>query len=254
MYSLDNRRGLIIGIANEHSIAYGCAQAFRAAGAQLAVTYLNSKAEPHVRPLAQALGSDIIMPCDMREPGQLDAVFQEIGSRWGRLDFVLHSIAFAPLDDLHARVTDCTREGFAMAMDISCHSFIRCAKLAEPLMKDGGSLLTISFYGAQKAVEHYNLMGPVKAALESTVRYLAAELGPRRIRVNAISAGPLATRAASGIDHFDALMDRARASAPEHSLVTQSDIGALASFLVSDGARAMTGNTEYIDGGLHAVF
>lgn len=254
MFTLDNKRGLIIGIANDQSIAYGCAQAFHAAGAQLAVTYLNAKAEPHVRPLAEQLGCELILPCDVREPGQLEAVFQEIQAGWGKLDFVLHSIAYAPKEDLHARVVDCTQAGFATAMDVSCHSFIRVAKLAEPLMNDGGTLLTVSFYGSEKVVEHYNLMGPVKAALESSVRYLAAELGSRKIRVHALSPGPLTTRAASGIDRFDQLLERARERTPDHQLVSIADVGNLAAFLVSDGAKSLTGNVEYVDGGLHAMF
>ncbi len=205
---LQHKRGLIIGIANENSIAFGCARVMREQGAELALTYLNEKAEPYVRPLAQRLDSRLVVPCDVREPGRLEDVFARIAQEWGQLDFVLHSIAYAPKEDLHRRVTDCSQAGFAMAMDVSCHSFIRVARLAEPLMTNGGCLLTVTFYGAERAVEDYNLMGPVKAALEGSVRYLAAELGPRRIRVHALSPGPLKTRAASGIDRFDALLDR----------------------------------------------
>lgn len=248
---LTNKRGLIVGIANEHSIAYGCAQAFRAAGADVAITYLNAHAEPYVRPLAELLDSAIIQACDVREPGQLEAVFAAIELRWGKLDFVLHSIAYAPKEDLHARVIDCSQAGFSMAMDVSCHSFIRMARLAEPLMTDGGCLLTVTFYGSEKVVDDYNLMGPVKAALESSVRYLAAELGQKHIRVHALSPGPLRTRAASGIDRFDELMERARARTPEHRLVDIKDVGNLAAFLVGDGAAALTGNVEYVDAGYH---
>jgi enoyl-[acyl-carrier protein] reductase I len=251
--SLANKRGLVVGIANDQSIAYGCAEAFHAAGAELAVTYLNEKAKPHVAPLAESLEAPIFMPCDVRNPGELEAVYERIAKEWGQLDFVLHSIAFAPKDDLYARVTDCTREGFAMAMDVSCHSFIRMAKLAEPLMKHGGTLLTVTFYGSSKVVEHYNLMGPVKAALESSVQYLATELGPKSIRVHALSPGPLKTRAASGIDRFDELLERAKERAPAHQLVSIEDVGALAAFLVGDHARSLTGNIEYIDGGYHMV-
>jgi enoyl-[acyl-carrier protein] reductase I len=248
---LHGKRGLVVGIANEHSIAYGCAQAFHAAGAELAITYLNSRAEPYVRPLAEQLGGDTVLPCDVREPGQLEAVFALLESKWGKLDFVLHSIAYAPIEDLHARVTDCTQAGFNMAMDVSCHSFIRMAHLAEPLMKDGGCLLTVTFYGSEKVVADYNLMGPVKAALESSVRYLAAELGEQRIRVHALSPGPLKTRAASGIDRFDTLLEKARARTPEHKLVDIGDVGNLAAFLVSDKATALTGNIEFVDAGYH---
>jgi enoyl-[acyl-carrier protein] reductase I len=186
---LQGKKGLVIGIANEHSIAYGCAAAFHKAGATLAVTYLNTKAEPYVRPLAEKLNSQIIVPCDVREPGQLEKVFACIREQWGRLDFLLHSIAYAPKEDLHSRITDCSQAGFAMAMDVSCHSFIRMARLAEPLMQRGGCLLTVTFYGSEKVVAEYNLMGPVKAALEASVRYLAAELGQKRIRVHALSPG-----------------------------------------------------------------
>jgi enoyl-[acyl-carrier protein] reductase I len=189
----------------------------------------------------------------VREPGQLEAVFARIRNEWGRLDFLLHSIAYAPKEDLHSRITDCSQAGFALAMDVSCHSFIRMARLAEPLMTGGGCLLTVTFYGSEKVVEDYNLMGPVKAALEASVRYVAAELGPKRIRVHALSPGPLKTRAASGIDRFDELLERARARTPEHRLVSIEDVGNLATFLVSDGAASLTGNIEYIDAGYHIV-
>jgi enoyl-[acyl-carrier protein] reductase I len=251
--SLDGKRGLVIGIANASSIAFGCAKAFRDRGAALAVTYLNVKAEPYVRPLATQLESPIVVPCDVREAGQLEAVFARIQEVWGRLDFVLHSIAYAPKEDLHARVVDCSQAGFNMAMDVSCHSFIRVARLAEPLMSDGGCLLTVTFYGSEKVVEDYNLMGPVKAALESSVRYMAAELGRKRIRVHALSPGPLKTRAASGIERFDELLERARSRTPEHQLVTVEDVGSLAAFLVGDGAAAITGNIEYVDAGYHIL-
>ena len=251
--SLEGKKGLVVGIANANSLAYGCALAFRRLGAELAITYLNAKAEPHVRPLAEELGSQIIVPCDVREPGQLESVFDRVGREWGRLDFLLHAIAFAPKEDLHSRVVDCSQAGFALAMDISCHSFIRMARLAEPLMSAGGCLLTLTFYGAEKVVEHYNLMGPVKAALECTVRYMAAELAPKGIRVHAISPGPLKTRAASGIDDFDDILEKAAARAPTHHLVNIDDVGAVAAFLVGDWARSMTGSTTYVDGGYHII-
>ncbi len=247
------KKGLVTGIANDQSIAYGCAKAFRRLGAELAITYLNDKAKPHVEPLARALDAPILMPLDVSTEGSLEAVFRSIQETWGRLDFVVHSMAFAPKDDLHGRVIDCSRDGFLMAMDISCHSFIRMARLAEPLMKEGGTLLTMSFYGAHKVVEHYNLMGPVKAALEAAGRYLAWELGPKGIRVHMISPGPLKTRAASGISHFDELMEEAAARAPARRLVSIDDVGAAAAALASDGARLITGETIYVDGGLHIV-
>jgi len=251
--TLKGKKGLVIGIANEHSLAYGCARHFHEAGADLAITYLNAKAEPHVRPLATALGSEIVPPCDVTVQRQLEKVFASITERWGHLDFALHSIAYARAEDLNGRIIDCSADGFAFAMQVSVHSFLRMAKLAEPLMTSGGCLLAMSYYGADKAVAHYNVMGPVKAALESVVRYMAVELGPQHIRVNALSPGPVATRAASGIKHFDELLQRAVKLAPEHNLITIDDVGALACFLASDPARAITGNISYVDAGYHIV-
>lgn len=250
---LADKKGLVIGIANEHSIAYGCADAFRALGAEVAITYLNEKAKPYVEPLARQLEAPIFLPCDVREAGQLEAVFEAITQRWGRLDFALHAIAFAPKEDLLGRLTDCSRDGFLLAMDVSCHSFIRMARLAEPLMRTGGALFTMSYYGAEKVIEHYNVMGPVKAALESAVRYLAYELGPKGIRVHAISPGPIKTRAASGIDHFDELMERAAKRAPERSLVSIEDVGVATAVLATDYAKLITGETVYVDGGYHIL-
>lgn len=248
---LSGKKGLIVGIANQDSIAYGCAKAFRRAGADLAVTYLNAKAEPYVRPLADELGAPIIAPLDVRVPGQLEAVFERITADWGRLDFLLHSIAFAPRDDLHGRLVDSSFEGFTLAMDVSCHSFVRMAKLAEPLMDKGGCLLTVSYFGAEKVIEDYGMMGPVKATLETCARYMAAELGDRHIRVNTISPGPMRTRAASGVKNFEVLIDRAVERAPLNRLATIEEVGALAAFLVGDGARSITGNTCYVDAGYH---
>ncbi|MGO4871276.1 MAG: enoyl-ACP reductase FabI [Roseiarcus sp.] len=253
MKSLKGKKGLIVGLANEHSLAYGCARHFRAAGADLALTYLNAKTEPYVRPLAWALGSQITRACDVSVAGQLDAVFEEIAAKWGRLDFALHSIGYARAEDLHGRVVDCSADGFALAMQVSVHSFLRMAKLAEPLMASGGCLLTMSYYGADKAVPHYNVMGPVKAALEAAVRYMAVELGPQHIRVNALSPGPVPTRSGTGIAHFDELLERAAKQAPAHRLVTLDDVGALAAFLVSDAAKAVTGNIAYVDAGYHVL-
>ena len=251
--SLEGKKGLVVGIANADSLAYGCALAFRRLGAELAVTYLNDKARPHVEPLAQELQAPIFLPCDVREPGQLEAVFERVRREWGRLDFLFHSIAFAPKEDLHSRVVDCSRAGFALAMDVSCHSFIRMARLAEPLMTEGGCLLTLTFYGSEKVVEHYNLMGPVKAALESVVRYMAAELAPKGIRVHALSPGPVKTRAASGIDRFDELLVRYAERAPIHHVVGLEDVGAVAAFLVGDWAKSLTGSTTYVDAGYHII-
>lgn len=253
MFSLEGRKALIVGIANRESIAWGCARAFRAQGADLAVTWLNEKAEKFVRPLAEELEAEILMPLDVTVPGSAEAVFAEIAGRWGRLDILLHSIAFAPKADLHGRVVDCSAEGFSLAMDISVHSFLRMIRLAEPLMEGGGCCLSVSFLGSQRVVEHYNVMGPVKAALESATRYAAAELGGKGIRVHALSPGPLATRAASGIDHFDALLDQVATRAPTRRLATVDDVGAMAVYLASDEARNLTGGVHDIDGGFSIV-
>ena len=250
---LNGKKGLIVGIANEHSIAAGCAKAFHEAGANLAVTYLSEKAKPFIEPIAKDIEADLFLPLDIADDEQMDALFQAIEQKWGKLDFLLHSIAFCPKDDLHGRVTDCSRDGFTKAMDISVHSFIRMAKRAEPLMKDGGTLLTVTYHGAEKVVDHYNIMGPVKAALEATTQYLSVELGQKNIRVNALSPGPLHTRAASGIDHFDELVDDAKERAPLHRLVTIEEVGAMASYLISDGGRSVSGNIAFIDAGHHVV-
>jgi enoyl-[acyl-carrier protein] reductase I len=250
---LKGKKALVTGIANDQSIAYGCAKAFRAFGADLAITYLNDKAKPHVEPLAKDLGTSIFMPLDLQVEGQLEAVFNKVEEEWGKLDVCVHSIAFAPKADLQGRVVDCSKEGFLLAMDISCWSFIRMAKLAEPLMKDGGTLSTMTYYGSQMVVDHYNMMGPVKAALESAVRYLAAELGPKGIRVHAISPGPLKTRAASGITDFDELIAKAQEKAPARSLISVEDVGVAVAFLSMNGAKLITGETLYIDGGYHII-
>lgn len=250
---LRGKRGLVVGVANENSIAFGCASKLRAFGAELAVTYANEKSERYVRPLAEQIQASLIMPLNVEHPGELKAVFDQIRTEWGRLDFVIHSIAFAPRDDLHGRVIDCSLQGFQQAMQISCYSFIEMARLAEPLMTEGGAILTMSYYGADKVVNHYNIMGPVKAALQATVRYLAAELGDKDIRVYAVSPGPLKTRAASGIAQFDELVDAAVARSPAHRLVDIAEVGRVVAFLVGGGASGMTGDTIYVDAGLHNV-
>jgi enoyl-[acyl-carrier protein] reductase I len=250
---LEGKRGLIVGIANENSIAWGCAKAFHAFGAELAVTYLNDKARRSVEPLAQAVEAQIVMPLDVRAEGQLEAVFERIAEQWGSLDFVVHSIAFSPKDALQGRVADVSRDGFLTTMEVSCWTFIRMAHLSEPLMRKGGTLFTMTYYGSQMVVKNYNIMGVAKAALESAVRYLAAELGPKGIRVHAISPGPLATRAASGIPEFDTLLDKAKAKAPARSLVSVDDVGVATAFLAHDAARLITGETLYVDGGYHII-
>jgi len=251
--ALQGKKGLIVGIANENSIAWGCARAFRALGAELAITYLNEKAKRFVEPLSQALEAKIFMPLDVMAQGQTEAVFERIGKEWGQLDFLVHSIAFSPREALHGRVIDVGRDGFLKTMDVSCWSFIHMAHLAEPLMKNGGTMFTMTYYGSQMVVENYNIMGVAKAGLECTVRYIASEVGPKGIRVHAISPGPLATRAASGIPEFDELLDKAQAKAPTRSLVSVDDVGKAVAFLALDGAKLITGDTIYIDGGYHIV-
>jgi len=250
---LKGRRGLVVGVANGDSIAFGCAAKLRAFGADIALTYLNDKARPHVEPLAQQLDASLLMPLDVMQPGQMAAVFEQIRNTWRSLDFVIHSIVFAPRDDLHGRIVDCSQAGFLQAMQVSCHSFIEMAHHAEPLMNPGGALITMSYYGADKVVNNYNLMGPVKAALESSVRYMAKELGEKDIRVFAVSPGPLRTRAASGIGHFDELIDMAVTRSPGHRLVDIAEVGRAVAFLVGGGASGMTGDVVYVDAGLHIM-
>lgn len=250
---LAGKRALVVGIANDQSIAWGVAKAMRDAGADLAVTYLNQKAERFVRPLGEELGAPLILPMDAAFPEQEEAVFAAIAKTWGTLDIVVHSIAFAPRDDLHGRVVDSSAEGFAQAMDISVHSFIRLCRRAEPLMTRGGACLTMSFYGAEKVVSSYNLMGPAKAALEAATREVASELGPKGITVNVLSPGPMATRAAGGIADFSEMMEEAKARAPMKRLASIEDVGAAAVFLASDVARNITGETLHIDAGAHIM-
>ncbi|MEM6493091.1 MAG: enoyl-ACP reductase FabI [Pseudomonadota bacterium] len=252
-FSLHQKKALVVGVANEHSIAWGCAKAFRAAQADLAVTYLNEKVEPHVRPLAESVGAEIILPLDVETAGEDEAVFDILEERWGKLDILLHSIAFCEKHDLHGRVIDCSRNGFARAMDVSVHSFMRLLQRAEPLMAPGSTAMTVTFYGSERVVEDYNVMGPVKASLEAVTRYAAAELGEAGISVHALSPGPLATRAASGIAHFDAMLARAAEKAPTRTLATTQDVGAYATFLASEAARNVTGCVHMIDGGYSIV-
>ena len=253
MKTLHGKKGLVVGIANEQSIAWGCAKSFYEAGAELAITYLNDKAQSYVRPLAEKVGADIIMPLDVTDDEQMTTLFRTIDQKWGKLDFLLHSIAFAPKEDLHGPVSACSREGFLKAMDISCHSFIRMASLAASLMQDGGCMLTASYYGGEKVVPKYGIMGPIKAALESTTKYIAAELGHKKIRVNTLSPGPIATRAAGGISDFDQLIKHSQIKAPLHELIDIDSVGQYARFLVSDEAKLITGSTVYIDAGFNIM-
>ncbi len=250
---LKGRKALVVGVANEHSIAYGCAKAFHELGAELAITYINEKTKTYVEPLARKLEAPVFMPLDVAVPGQLEAVFERIANTWGELDIVVHSIAFAPKDDLRGRLLDCSAEGFKIAMDVSCHSFVRMARLAAPLMKNGGTLFAMSYYGANKVVPNYNVMGPVKAALEACCRYLAYELGGKGIRVHAISPGPLKTRAATGLKDFDLLLTEAAQRAPMGELVDIMDVGFACAYLATPYARRLSGETLYVDGGVNIM-
>lgn len=250
---LAGRRALVIGVANEHSIAYGCAQAFRKLGADLALTYLNDKARPFVEPLAEAQQASIFLPLDVTQPAQMDALFEAVRTQWGRLDILVHSIAFAPRADLQGGLLDCSAEGFATAMDISCHSFVRLARRAAPLMTEGGTMFAMTYHGAHVVVPNYNVMGPVKAALEAACRYLAYELGHLGIRVHAISPGPLKTRAASGLKGFDLLLQEELHRAPVGEPVDIMDVGFACAYLATPYARRMTGSTIYVDGGANIM-
>jgi enoyl-[acyl-carrier protein] reductase I len=250
---LAGTKALVVGVANDQSIAYGCAKAFRELGADLAITYLNDKAKPYVEPLARELSASLFLPLDVSVPGALEKTFEEVTAKWGRLDILVHSIAFAPKEDLQGGLLNCSAEGFAKAMDVSCHSFVRMAKLAAPLMKEGGTMFAMSYYGANKVVPTYSVMGPVKAALEACCRYLAFELGPRRIRVHPISPGPLKTRAASGLKDFDILLTEAAQRAPLGELVDIMDVGFTCAYLATPYARRLSGETVYVDGGVHIM-
>ena len=250
---LEGAKALVVGIANQHSIAYGCARAFRELGADLAITYINEKTRTFVEPLLKDLEPPIFMPLDVGTPGMLEAVFDRIAREWGKLDIALHSIAFAPKEDLRGPLIDCSAEGFKQAMDVSCHSFVRMSRLAAPLMKDGGTLFAMSYYGASKVVPNYNVMGPVKAALEACCRYLAYELGDKKIRVHAISPGPLKTRAASGLKDFELVLNEAAQRAPIGELADIMDVGFACAYLATPYARRLSGATVYVDGGVNIM-
>lgn len=251
LLDLGGRKGLVVGIANDRSLAWPAAMHFRQAGAELAVTYVDNRTKPHVAPLAERLEAPIFLRCDVSAAGDVEAIFRAVTERWGRLDFLLHAVGAVRPGDLRGRLADCPADGFAEAMTVSVHSFIRMARLAEPLMARGGSLITLSYLGAERVVEHYNVMGPVKAALEASVRYLAHELGPGGIRVNAISAGPVATRAASGLTGFGGLLSASARAAPLRRNIDADEVGRAALLLASDYSAGVTGEVLHVDAGMH---
>ena len=246
-------KALVVGVANEHSIAYGCAKAFRELGADVAITYLNEKARRFVEPLARSLEAPIFLPLDVSVEGELEAVFEQVTSQWGSLDILVHSIAFAPKEDLQGGLINCSAAGFTKAMDVSCHSFVRMARLAAPLMTSGGTMFAMSYHGASKVIPTYSVMGPVKAALEACCRYLAYELGGKGIRVHAISPGPLKTRAASGLKDFDLLLSEVEQRAPIGELVDIMVVGFTCAYLATPYARRLSGETLYVDGGVNIM-
>jgi enoyl-[acyl-carrier protein] reductase I len=250
--NMKNLKGLVLGVANDKSIAFAVAKKLSSQGASVVASCLNEKAFAAVSPLTTPLGIEL-HSCNVEKEGELEAFVQTAAASLGQIDFVVHSIAWAPMDDLHGRVVDSSSVGFSRAMEVSCHSFARLAKLVSPFMSNGGSMVTMSYLGAEEVVPHYGLMGPVKAALESLVKYMAAELGPQGIRVHAVSPGPIATRAASGIPAFDDLMAGAIRKAPLQRLVTTEEVAELTSFLCSPQSSGMTGQTIFVDAGVHAV-
>ncbi len=250
---LAGKRGLILGVANSRSIAWGIAKAASDQGAELAFTYQGDALKKRVEPLARDIGGHVVGHCDVTDPASLDAVFAEVARLWGKLDFVVHCIAFSDKDELTGRYVETSEGNFTRSLMISCYSFTAVAQRAEPLMKEGGSLLTLTYYGAEKWMPHYNVMGVAKAALEASVRYLAADLGPTGIRVNAISAGPIKTLAASGIGDFRYILKWNEYNSPLRRTVTIEEVGESAAFLLSDMSRGITGEIMHVDAGYHVV-
>ena len=250
---MTGKRGIIFGVANEMSIAWGIAQQLKAQGATLAFTYLNEALEKRVRPLAESLDAEMILPCDVSRDEEIEAVFEEVKKQWGELDFVVHAVAYADREDLKHPYSQTSRAGFALAMDISAYSFVAITRCAEPLLKEGGSIVTMTYLGSSRAVPNYNVMGVAKAALEASVRYLAAELGEKGIRVNAISAGPIRTLAASGIANFRTKIKLMDENAPLRRTVTQEEVGKTAVYFLSDLASGVTGEVHLVDAGFNIV-
>ena len=250
MPSLEGKRALVIGVANERSIAWGIAQALQREGARLGFTFLGDALERRVRPLAESVGADLIAPCDVSDDAQIGALFAEVDRVWGGLDILIHAVAFANRDDLSGRFVDTPREGFRLALDVSAYSLVAVTRAAEPRMKDGGAVLTLTFAGSERVFPNYNVMGVAKAALEASMRYLAADVGPSGIRVNAISAGPIKTLSAAGIHGFRDMLHVAEARAPLRRNVSQSDVGELAVALCGPAGAGVTGQVLYVDAGL----
>lgn len=251
---LAGKRALVVGVANERSIAWAISQALRAAGARMAFTYLNEALEKRVRPLAESLDAEIIVPCDATKDEEIDAAFQQVQETWGGLDILIHAVGYAKKENLEGRFVMTDREGFSMAMDISAYSLVALAQRAHPMLKESsGNILTLTYYGSEKVIPNYNVMGVAKAALEASVRYLATDLGADNIRVNAISAGPIKTLAASGIKHFREMLDACEARNPLHRNITQEQVAQAALFLTSDMASGMTGEVMYVDNGYNVT-
>jgi len=250
---MQGRRGLVMGVANDRSIAWGIAAACAAQGARLAFTYQGEALQKRVEPLAASVGSDLVVPCDVTDEASMDATFAAVAERWGGLDFLVHAIAWSDKDELKGRYLDTTRDNFLRSLDISCYSFTALAQRAVPLMGPGASLLTLTYLGAERVTPHYNVMGVAKAALEASVRYLAADLGGQGIRVNAISAGPIKTLAASGIGDFRYILKWNQYNAPLKRNVTIEDVGGAGVYLLSDLASGVTGEVHHVDCGYHVV-
>lgn len=247
------KRGLIMGVANGHSLAWGIAKALHAHGAEIAFTYQGETLEKRVRPLAESLGSDLILDCDVTSDASMDSVFEALEEKWGKIDFFVHAIGYSDKTQLRGNYSDTTRDNFLMTMDISCFSFTALAKRAAPLMREGGSIVTLTYYGAERVIPHYNVMGVAKAALEASVKYLAMEMGPNNIRVNALSAGPIKTLAASGIGDFRYILKWNEYNSPLRRNVTIDDVGGSALYLLSDLSSGVTGETHHVDAGYHVV-